>query len=108
MKFIKNNLIILFISILIFLIILFIFNPIFTATNLTFPYSLSKFDIIVEYPIVWKYIKIIYLINCFITIYLTFFSFSKFIRTIRIKIPKKINTENKTGILLIRICLFYL
>lgn len=94
MKFIKNSLIILFISILLFLIVLFIFSPIFTATNLIFPYSLSKFDIIVEYPIVWKYIKIMYLINCFITIYLTIFSFSKFIRTIKIKIPKKLNTEN--------------
>ena len=94
MKFIKNNLIILFISILLFLIVLFIFNPIFTATNLIFPYSLSKFDIIVKYPIVWKYIKIIYLINCFITIYLTIFSLNKFFRTIKIKIPKKINTEN--------------
>lgn len=94
MRFIKNNLIILFISVLIFLIVLFVFTPIFTATNLIFPYSLSKFDIIVEYPIVWKYIKIIYLINCFITIYLAIFSFNKFIRTIKIKIPKKINTEN--------------
>jgi len=94
LKFIKNNLIILFISILLFLIVLFIFNPIFTATNLIFPYSLSKFDIIVKYPIVWKYIKIIYLINCFITIYLTIFSLNKFFRTIKIKIPKKINTEN--------------
>ena len=94
MKFIKNNLIILFTSVLIFLIVLFIFKPIFTATNLMFPYSLSKFDIIVEYPIVWKYIKIMYLINCFITIYLTIYSFTKFIRTIKIKIPKKINAEN--------------
>lgn len=94
MKFIKNNLIILFISVLLFLIVLIIFNPIFTATNLIFPYSLSKFDIIVEYPIVWKYIKIMYLINCFITIYLTIFSLNKFFRTIRIKIPKKTNKEN--------------
>lgn len=93
MKFIKNNLIILFVSILLFLIILFVFNPIFTATNLIFPYSLSKFDIIVEYPTVWKYIKIMYLINCFITIYLTIFSFNKFILTIKIKIPKKTNSE---------------
>ena len=94
MKFIKNNLIILFISILLFLIILFIFRPIFTATNLIFPYSLSKFDIILEYPIVWKYIKIMYLINCFITIYLTIYSFSKFIFTTKIKISKKISPEN--------------
>ena len=94
MKFIKNNLIILFISVLLFLIVIFIFKPIFTASNLIFPYSLSKFDIIVKYPIVWRYIKIMYLINCFITIYLTIFSFSKFILTIKIKFPKKINTEN--------------
>lgn len=94
MKFIKNNLIILFISILLFLIVLLIFKPIFAATNLIFPYSLSKFDIIIEYPIVWKYIKITYLINCFITIYLIIFSFNKFICTIKIKIPRKTNTKN--------------
>ena len=94
MKFIKNNLIILFISVLFFLIVLLVFRPIFTATNLIFPYSLSKFDIIIEHPIVWKNIKIMYFINCFITIYLIIFSFYKFIRTIKINIPKKINTEN--------------
>ena len=94
MKFIKNNLIILLVSILLFLIVQFVFKPIFTATTLIFPYSLSKFDIIIEYPIVWKYIKIIYLINCFITIYLTIFSFNKFIRTTKIKFPKKTNIVN--------------
>jgi len=94
LKFIKKHLIILFISVLLFLIVLIIFKPIFTATSLIFPYSLSKFDIIIEYPIVWKYIKIMYLINCFITIYLLIFSFYKFILTIKFKIPKKTNTEN--------------
>ena len=94
MNFIKNNLIILFISLLLFLFIIILFTPIFTATSLIFPYSLSKFDIIVEYPIVWKYIKIIYLINCFVTIYLTVFSFNKFIYTLKIKVPKKAKPES--------------
>lgn len=96
MKFIKNNLIILFISVLLFLIILSIFKPIFTATSLIFPYSVSNFDIVLKYPIVWKHIKIIYSINCFITIYLIIFSFYKFILTTKIKIPKKTKTENNS------------
>ena len=93
MNFIKHNLIILFITFLLFLFIIILFTPIFTATSLIFPYSLSKFDIIVEYPVVWKYIKVIYLINCFITIYLSVFSFSKFIRTLNIKVPKKTSPD---------------
>lgn len=94
MKFVKKNLIVVFISVLLFLIILYIFRPIFTATNLIFPYSVSKFDIALEYPIAWKYIKITYCVNCFITIYLLINSSQKFLSINKVKIHKK--TEAKT------------
>ena len=93
MKFVKKNIIVLFISVLLFLIILYIFRPIFTATNLIFPYSVSKFDIAVEYPIVWKYIKITYCVNCFITVYILINSLQKFLSINKIEIHKKQKTE---------------
>lgn len=93
MKFVKKNIIVLFISVLLFLIILYIFRPIFTATNLIFPYSVSKFDIVLEYPIVWKYIKITYCVNCFITVYILINSLQKFLSINKIEIHKKQKTE---------------
>ena len=60
MNTIKKKLILLFISVFLFLITLNIFKPIFTAKNLIFPYSINKFDIVTEYPLTWKYIKILY------------------------------------------------
>ena len=93
MKFVKKTLIIVFISVLLFLIILYIFRPIFTATNLIFPYSVSKFDIALEYPIVWKYIKITYCVNCFITVYILINSLQKFLSINKIEIHKKQKTE---------------
>lgn len=105
MNTIKKKLILLFISVFLFLITLNIFKPIFTAKNLIFPYSINKFDIITEYPLTWKYIKILYCITCFISIYLLTNSFQKYILIKKIKIPKKqkeeiIATDNKLNILL--------
>lgn len=90
MKFIKKNLIILFVSVLLFLITLKFFKPILIANNLIFPYSVTKFDIITNYPKIWHYIKITYCTNCFITIYLLINSLQKFISLKRVKKPTKI------------------
>lgn len=86
MKKIKHLLIVLFISLFIFLIIISIFRPIFIAKELIFPYAIHPFDIISKFPIVWKYLKIIYLISCFFNLFLAVNSISKFIL---IKFPKK-------------------
>ena len=93
MKILKHFLIVLFISFLLFLIIINIFKPIFTATNLIFPYSISKFDIVLNYPVLWKYIKITYCITCFFNIILVVNSILKFIS---IKFTKKSITKFET------------
>ncbi len=93
MKLIKKHLIILFISFLLFLVILNIYKPIFSAKSIIFPYSISKFDIVNKYPTLWNNIKNIYCINCFITIYLAINSFQKFISIIQIKHLKKSKPE---------------
>lgn len=95
MNFIKKFLISFFISTLLFFIVLIIFNPIFKATHLIFPYSISKFDIIATYPILWKNIKIAYCINCFITIYLLVNSLQNFILIKKYKPRQKINSDNQ-------------
>lgn len=89
MKFIKKFLFPFVFSVILFFIVIIIFYPIFTAKSLIFPYSLSKFDIILEYPILWNYIKKLYCITCFITIYLSVFSLQNFILIRKQKRQKK-------------------
>lgn len=93
MKLIKKKLVILFISFLLFLVIINIYKPIFSAKSIIFPYSISKFDIVSKYPILWNNIKTMYCINCFITIYLAINSFQKYIAIIHIKNSKKSKPE---------------
>ena len=79
MKILKHYSIVLFISFLLFLIIINIFKPIFNAQELIFPYAVTKFDIVLKYPKIWLYIKIIYCITCFLNLFLTINSIFKFI-----------------------------
>lgn len=58
------------ISFLFFLINIYVFSPILTATTLIFPYSVHSFDIIGLYPRVWKTIKLIYYITSYISLFL--------------------------------------
>lgn len=46
---------------------LLVFKPIFTATSFVIPYAINPFDICVEAPIAWKYIKLAYCLTCFYT-----------------------------------------
>ncbi len=79
MKFLKHYFVVLFISFLIFLIIINIFKPIFYAKELLFPYAITKFDIISKFPKTWSYIKHIYCISCFFNLFLAINSIFKFI-----------------------------
>ena len=88
MKFLKRYSTILFISFLLFLIIINIFKPIFNARELIFPYAITKFDMISKFPKVWFYIKLIYCISCFFNIFLAVNSIYKFF------LIKKSNKEN--------------
>lgn len=97
MKFIKRFLLPFVFSTILFFIVIIIFYPIFIAKSLIFPYSLSKFDIALEYPIIWNYIKKLYCITCFIAIYLSVFSLQSFIfvkKQKRQKKPHLLNLSN--------------
>lgn len=58
-----------------FLIIIFIFFPIFNAKIIIFPYAVHPFDICKKYPYEWKIIKIIYILLFFISYTIIFFKF---------------------------------
>ena len=96
MQFLKHYFIVLFISLFLFLIIINIFNPIFNAKELIFPYSVTKFDIISKYPKAWFYIKLFYLITCFFNLFLFVNSIFKYILIKSSKIKKK--NQNKINI----------
>lgn len=98
MNFLKHFSIVLFISFLLFLLIISIFKPIFTAKQLFFPYAITKFDIISKFPTVWFYIKLSYCISCFFNLFLFINSIFKFIQNKKSKINKiknpKFNIDN--------------
>ena len=74
-------------SILISSLIMFIlFFKIFFAKSLIFPFALYPFDICVEYPKVWRLIKISYIISFYIVAFI-------FTRIIYFRIPQK-NEKN--------------
>ena len=96
MKTLKHYSIVLFISFLIFLIIIIFFWPIFNAKEIIFPYAVTQFDIISKYPKIWFYIKLVYCISCFLNLFLFINSIFKFIlfKKIKIKNNKKIIKNN--------------
>lgn len=72
------------------ILILFLFNPIFNAKHLIFPYAIHPFDIVSVYPDTWILLKNLYLISFFISyliLYSKFFSNIKFPKN---KINKKL------------------
>ena len=79
------------ISFSIALILIFIlFNPIFNAENLIFPYAIHPFDIVSVYPDIWILLKNLYLISfsiSYLILYSKFFSNIKFPKN---KINKKL------------------
>ena len=89
MKFFRKFFFTLFFSIVFTIFIILLFKPILFAQSLIFPYSIHPFDIANKYPKIWLYIKIIYVINLFITVYLILNSIYDFLK---LKLNKKINT----------------
>ena len=84
MKSLKIKLIELLLALLFSVIFLLFFKSILTADSLIFPYSVHPFDIAKDYPKTWLYIKAIYVINLYITLFLIInsifihFKFNKF------------------------------
>ena len=89
MKFLRHYAIVLFISFLLFLIIINILKSVFFAQELIFPYSVTKFDIVSKIPKAWYYIKLIYLISCFFNLFLFVNSIFKFILIQKSKVKVK-------------------
>ena len=69
-------------------LVFFLFNPIFTATSLIFPYAIHPFDIVSVYPSTWILLKKLYVYSFFIS-YLILFN--KLFNTIYTKFPTKIS-----------------
>lgn len=63
-------LLVIIISFLLFLINTYIFYPILNSTNLIFPYAVHEFNIVQQYPFVWKIVKLSYYISSYISILL--------------------------------------
>lgn len=66
MKFLKLIFRILFILLFLFIFSLIFFNffsPVFNATSLIFPYAVHPFDICNKAPILWHYIKIVFIFS---------------------------------------------
>lgn len=93
MRFLKHYSIVLFISFLLFLIIINIFKPIFTSQELIFPYAITKFDITSKFPKTWFYIKITYCITCFFNLFLIVNLIFNFLQTRKSKTKNKSNSE---------------
>lgn len=69
MKAFLFKLLFIFIALIIsFFILLIFFKPIFTTSSLIIPYGINDFDICVDYPIAWKYMKLFYVIFYFLTV----------------------------------------
>lgn len=79
------------------------FYPIYIAEEIIIPYGIHPFDICSQNPILWKYIKIIFIISFFISniffsnfIYIRILSKFKFFQNSKEKINN--NKSNKKGI----------
>ena len=99
--FIAHFIFVLFLSSISCLFGLKIFYPIFTSSTIIIEYGLHPFDICIEQPLIWKYIKILFVISyIFSSIILSNSFFSLFIRPFiktfskKIKHPKHISSVN--------------
>lgn len=82
MKRLFFNTIIFLLSFALYITIIFIlFYPIFTASSIIFPYSITEFDICLVYPQTWISIKRFYIISCFISFTILFFKFFSYFST---------------------------
>jgi hypothetical protein len=75
-KFIFKLSIFIVIFIILSILVLFIFKPIFEATSLIFPYAIHPFDIVKLYPNTWILIKKFYIISFIVSYIILFHKFS--------------------------------
>lgn len=76
-----------------------IFFPIYNAEEIIIPYGLHPFDICQKNPVLWQYIKLIFIICYFISnLVFSNFIYNRFISHLNLKFIfnfKKIKKENK-------------
>ena len=65
-----SKLFIVLLSFLFFFINIYLFYPVLTSSSLIFPYSIRKFDIVIQYPLLWQKIKYIYYLISYISIFI--------------------------------------
>lgn len=78
MKFLHSKFIVFVLSLILFFINYLIFYPILNSKSLIFPYALHPFDIVKNYPIAWKNLKVLYCVSSYFSIYATLNSFLLF------------------------------
>ena len=83
-----------FLSLLLYVLIIYFFNPIFEATSLIFPYAVHPFDICLKIPLAWFYIKLIFKLTLIFNLFTLLFSFSSFLFPNKIK-KRKIKLRKK-------------
>lgn len=66
-SFSKRFLFVLFFTFTFSLIGFILFKPIYSATSLIIPYSLTPYDICIKYPIAWKYLKFYFILFYFLS-----------------------------------------
>ena len=64
---------------IVLIFIIFIFNPIFTAKSLIFPFAVHPFDIVKVYPKTWNLILKFYFVSLFFSFSILFNKFFKFL-----------------------------
>ena len=64
---------------IVLILIIFIFNPIFTAKSLIFPFAVHPFDIVKVYPKTWNLILKFYFVSLFFSFSILFNKFFKFL-----------------------------
>ncbi len=82
-----------FFTYLLYIIILWFFNPILTSTSLIFPYAIHPFDICLKIPTAWFYIKLFFKISLVFNLFFLLnsifsFIFSKYFKSKKTKFHK--------------------
>lgn len=93
MKFLLKHFFILLFSFFCLVLTYYFLKPVFYSNSIMIPYSLKPFDICVEYPTLWFYLKYLYFIISFISHYIIFYSLSHFVIS-KIKKDKKLNVSD--------------
>ncbi len=92
MNFLLKHFFILLFSFFCLVLTYYFLKPVFYSNSIIIPYALKPFDICVEYPTLWFYLKYFYFVISFISHYIIFYSLSHFVIS-KFKKDKKMNVS---------------